>query len=59
MMIHKKTRLTPIQRKQLADDYFTGHIRKCDLAQKYQVTAPTVYKIINNARNNDYTFTEA
>ena len=54
MMIHKRTRLTPIQRKQLADDYFTGHIRKCDLVKKYQVTAPTVYKIINNARNNDY-----
>ena len=53
-MIHKKTRLTPIQRKQLADDYFVEHIRKCDLAEKYQVTAPTVYKIINNARNNDY-----
>lgn len=54
MVIHKKTRLTPIQRKQLADDYFVGHIRKCDLAKKYQVTAPTVYKVINRARTSDY-----
>ena len=54
MVIHKKTRLTPIQRKQLADDYFVEHIRPCDLGRKYRVTPPTVYKIINNARNNDY-----
>ena len=54
MVIHKKTRLTPIQRKQLADEYFVKHVRPCDLGRKYQVTPPTVYKIINNARNNDY-----
>ena len=54
MVIHKKTRLTPIQRKQLADEYFAEHVRPCDLGRKYQVTPPTVYKIINNARNNDY-----
>lgn len=54
MKIHKKTRLTPIQRKQLADDYHVGHLRKCDLTRKYQVTYPTVYKIIRHARSNDY-----
>ena len=54
MVVHKKTRLTPIQRKRLADDYFKENIRVCDLKKKYQISAPTVYKIINNARNNDY-----
>jgi len=54
MVIHKKTRLTPIQRKQLADEYFVEHVRPCDLKRKYQITSPTVYKIINHARNNDY-----
>lgn len=54
MQIHKKTRLTPIQRKQLADDYYVRHIRKCDLTRKYQTTYPTVYKILRNAKNNDY-----
>jgi len=54
MTIHKKTRLTPIQRKALADDYFQGHIRVCDLKRKYQVSAPTVYKILKRARNKDY-----
>ena len=51
MKIHKKTRLTPIQRKQLADDFYVNHIRKCDLTRKYQMT---VYKILRNAKNNDY-----
>jgi len=54
MVIHKKTRLTPIQRKALADDYYKNHIRVCDLTRKYLVTPPTVYKILANARNKDY-----
>jgi transposase InsO family protein len=54
MTIHKRTRLTPIQRKELADDYYKNHVRVCDLVRKYQVSAPTVYKIIHRARNNDY-----
>lgn len=54
MVIHKKTRLTPIQRKALVDDYHINHIRICDLVRKYQVSAPTVYKIIYRSRDNDY-----
>jgi transposase InsO family protein len=54
MIIHKKTRLTPIQRKALADDYYKNHIRICDLCRKYQVTAPTVYKIVRRAKSKDY-----
>lgn len=54
MVIHKKTRLTPIQRKELANDYYCNHIRVCDLMKKYHVTAPTVYKIIHRAKHNDY-----
>jgi len=55
MMIHKRTKLTPIQRKQLSNDYYKQHIRICDLIRKYHVTAPTVYKIVHRARDNDYT----
>jgi len=54
MTIHKRTRLTPIQRKALADDYWRNKIRVCDLKRKYLVSAPTVYKIIHRARQNDY-----
>jgi len=54
MTIHKSTRLTPIQRKRLADDYYRHRVRVCDLVRNYHVSAPTVYKIIHRARNNDY-----
>ena len=54
MTIHKRTRLTPFQRRQLTDDYWKQHIRVCDLARKYQVSRPTVYKIIHQARLQDY-----
>jgi len=55
MIIHKNTRLTPIQRKKLADNCLVNHIRACDLIRKYYVTAPTIYKIIHRARDKDYT----
>jgi len=54
MTIHKKTRLVPSQRKELAEDYFKHNVRVCDLVRKYRVSAPTVYKILKRARNNDY-----
>jgi transposase InsO family protein len=54
MIIHKNTRLTPKQRRELADEYFKSHVRVCDLIRKYRVSAPTVYKILHNAKNNDY-----
>lgn len=54
MTIHKKTRLTPIQRKALVEDYYQKHKRVCDLMRQYSVSAPTVYKIIHRARDNDY-----
>ena len=54
MTVHKKTRLLPVQRKELADDYFKRRVRVCDLVQKYRVSAPTVYKILHRSRNNDH-----
>lgn len=55
MTIHKNTRLTPIQRKELYDDYHAHHIRVCDLVRKYHVSAPTVYKILRRGRLRDFT----
>ncbi|MBI4117603.1 MAG: hypothetical protein HY453_00775, partial [Parcubacteria group bacterium] len=49
MTIHKRTRLTPIQRKEVAALYKAG-TRVCDLMRKYSVTAPTIYKILHRAR---------
>lgn len=54
MVVHRKTRLLPDQRKELAEDYFHRHIRVCDLVRKYRITAPTVYKILHRSRNNDH-----
>ena len=54
MKIHKNTRLTPIQRKQLRNEYYQDNLRICDLCRKYSITAPTVYKILARAKDNDY-----
>jgi len=54
MVIHKRTRITPLQRKELVKLYYVEHTRVCDLKRKYSISAPTVYKIIHRARLNDY-----
>ena len=54
MIIHKRTRLTPIQRKELYTDCHTNTLRVCDLIRKYRVSAPTVYKILHRGRQRDF-----
>ena len=54
MKIHKNTRLTPIQRKEVYKDYYSHHIRKCDLTKKYRVSRPTIDKILYRGKNKDF-----
>jgi len=54
MTIHRKTKLTPIQRRELYDLYHLSGFRVCDLITKYSISGPTVYKILHNGRNNDF-----
>lgn len=53
MVIHKRTRLTTVQRRELVQNYYSGW-RVCDLRRHYGVSTPTVYKIIHRGRLNDY-----
>jgi len=55
MVIHKRTKLTPLQPEALYNDRYAHRMRICDLMRKYQVSAPTVYKIINRGKQNDFT----
>lgn len=55
MTIHKSTRLTPVQRKEMADRYFHQKTRVATLAREYRVSRHTVYNIINRARVKDFT----
>jgi len=54
MMIHKRARLTPIQRKAIFEKYKQG-TRICDLVRQYSVSRPTIYKIIHRGKNKDFT----
>lgn len=54
MKVHKNTKLTPKQRKVVCEDYFKKNTRKCDLEKKYNVSRPTIDKIIKRGRNNDF-----
>lgn len=54
MVIHKKIRLTLLQRKEICDKHFKDKIRVSDLSRMYNVSRPTIYKILNRGRKNDF-----
>ena len=54
MTIHKRARLTPLQRQEVWHKYHIGHIRICDLMRQYSVTSPTIYKILHRGRQRDF-----
>jgi transposase InsO family protein len=54
MVVHKRARLLPYQRKELAREYFVDKVKKKDLIVKYGVTYPTVQKILARAKQDDY-----
>lgn len=54
MLINKNTKLTPIQRIEIAQLRWKENARVCDLCRKFNVFRPTICKIINHAKLNDY-----
>jgi len=55
MVIHKRTRLTPIQRKEIYEAYHQKKQKVSELATSYHVSRPTIYKILERGRKQDFT----
>lgn len=54
MTIHKRARLTPVQRREIFDKYFSKGIRICDLVRQYSVSRPTIYRVLERGRDKDF-----
>ena len=54
MNIHRKTRLTPIQREELYRLFKEDNCRVCDLSKEFRISRPTVYKIIGRGHQKDF-----
>lgn len=50
MNMHKRIRLTPLDRKEIWRLYQTGQWKVTNLAQRYRVTRPTIYNVLKKAR---------
>nr|WP_218110448.1 DDE-type integrase/transposase/recombinase [Ostreibacterium oceani] len=48
--MHKRIRLTPLDRQEIWRLYQTRQWRVTDLATRYRVSRPTIYKVLKNAR---------
>lgn len=54
MVIHKRTRLTPVQREESYHVYHKEGKKVTELAEAYHVSCPTIYKIIRRSRQLDF-----
>jgi transposase InsO family protein len=54
MQMHKRTRLTPHDRKDLWELYSAGAMKISHLAERYRVSRPTVYKALARARKQEF-----
>src|SRR4030042_5164118 len=54
MTIHKRARLTPVQRREIFDKYFNQGIRICDLVRQHSDSRPTIYRALERGRNKDF-----
>jgi transposase-like protein len=54
MTIHKRARLTPIQRQEIFNKYYRENKRICDLCREHSVTRPTIYRVLERGRNKDF-----
>ena len=55
MDMHKRIRLTPLARKEIWQHYGTGNWTLNALAREFRVSRPTIYKVIERARKQEFT----
>jgi transposase InsO family protein len=54
MVMHKRTRLTPIQRQEIYYKFHKQKAKVSDLAIEYHVSRPSIYKILERGRKQDF-----
>lgn len=54
MNMHKRIRLTPLDREEVWRLYGTGEWTIVSLAQRFRVSRPTIYKVVNRARRQEF-----
>lgn len=55
MNVHKRTRLTRLDREKLWSDHCSNHYTITQLAERYRVSRPTIYKTLKRARVREFT----
>jgi len=54
MNIHKRTRLTPLDRQEIWQLYGVGKMTIVALTEEFRVSRPTIYKVIDRARKQEF-----
>ena len=54
LQIHKRTKLTLEQQKEIFSRRYKNNVRTAVIAKEYHVSRPTIYKILTRGRKRDY-----
>jgi transposase-like protein len=54
MKLSKRVRLSPQDRQEIWKIYQTGGTNITDLAERFNVSRPTIYKVIERARRHEF-----
>ena len=54
MVMHKRIRLTPLDRQEIWRLWQTGHWKVAALGEQFRVSRPTIYKVIARARKQEF-----
>ncbi len=54
MNMHKRIRLTPLDRQEIWRLHGTGNWTIVALAQEFRVSRPTIYKVLHRARKQEF-----
>jgi transposase-like protein len=54
MKLSERVRLTPQDRQEIWKIYQTGGTNITDLAERFKVSRPTIYKVIERARKHEF-----
>ncbi len=54
MNMHKRIKLTPLDRKEIWRLWGTGNYKVAALARHFRVSRPTIYKVLERARKQEF-----
>ncbi len=54
MEIHKNTKIYPMEKVEIFQKYYSCNYKITELAREYNVSRPTIYKVLDQVKKGEY-----